>query len=102
MTRARPLSDFLQILTGPLIWFAYFTLLYGAEALSCTSPFAPPNMMFWISVASTLAALGALGIFAAFTARRPAEALPTHSAATFLRFSSLLLALLSAIAVIWV
>jgi hypothetical protein len=102
MTRSRPISDFLQILAGPAIWFAHFTLLYGAEALICTPPFAPPSMMIWISVAATLAALGALGVFAAYTVRRTAEAARSHSDAAFLRVGSLLLALLSAIAMIWV
>jgi hypothetical protein len=102
MTRSRPLSDFIQILTGPVIWFAHFIVLYGAEALICTPPFEQPSTMMWISAASTLGAIGALGAFATFAVRRPSDTSRTRSAATFLRAASLLLALLSAIAVIWV
>jgi hypothetical protein len=103
MSRVQPLSAMLQMLTGPVIWFAHFVLLYGAEALICTPPLARPGAMTSITVAATLAALGALAIFVAILMRRPAAAgSRDHGDVGFLRAASLLLALLSAIAVVWV
>jgi hypothetical protein len=98
MSRAQPLSAMLQMLTGPVIWFAHFVVLYGAEALICTPPLASPGAMTSITIAATLAALVALAILM----RRPATASRNHSDAGLLRSAGLLLALLSAIAVIWV
>ena len=99
--RVRPLADFLQVFTGPGIWFAHFTVVYGTEALLCTPPVSP-RVMAWIGAAATLAALGALGAFAAALMRRPAtEPLDEHTGAAFLHRAALLLALLSAIGVIW-
>jgi hypothetical protein len=102
MSRAQPLSAMLQMLTGPVIWFTHFVVLYGAEALICTPPLASLGAMASVTIAATLAALVVLGIFAATVMRRPAAASPKHSDATFLRMASASLALLSAIAVIWV
>jgi hypothetical protein len=102
MSRAQPLSAMFQMLTGPVIWFAHFVVLYGAEALICTPPLASSGAMTSVTIAATLAALVALGIFAAIVMRRPATASRNHSDAGLLRSVSLLLALLSAIAVTWV
>jgi hypothetical protein len=102
MSRAQPLSAMLQMLAGPVIWFAQFVVLYGAEALICTPPLESSGAMTSVTIAATVAALGALGIFAAMIMRRPAAASRDHGDAGFLRTASLLLALLSAIAVIWV
>jgi hypothetical protein len=102
MSRVQPLSAMLQMLTGPVIWFAHFVLLYGAEALICTPPLARPGAMTWFTIAATLAALAALGMFAAMAMRRPAAGSRDHSDVGFLRAASLLLALLSAIAMVWV
>ena len=41
--RVRPLADLLRLFIGPGIWFAHFTLVYGAEALICTPPVAPAS-----------------------------------------------------------
>ena len=99
--RIRPLTDLLQLFIGPSIWFAHFTLVYGAEALLCTPPVSP-RVIAWIGAVATLAALGALGAFAAALMRRPAtEPVDEHTGAAFLHRAALLLALLAAIGVIW-
>jgi hypothetical protein len=102
MIRVQPLGALLRVLAGPAIWFAHFILLYGAEAIFCTPAVASPMTMTAVSVAATLTALSALSAFAALTALRPAATLRANDTATFLRATSLLLALLSAIAVIWI
>jgi uncharacterized membrane-anchored protein len=103
MTRVRPLDDFLQLFTGPVIWFAHFVTLYGAEALICTPGLASAGTMAWAAGAVTLAALAALGGFGIMVMRRPAhDPAGSHTGATFLRRATLLLAMLSAIAVVWV
>lgn len=102
MSRVQPLSALLQMLTAPVIWFAHFVVLYGTEALVCTPSLANPGAMTWITIVATLAALGALGAFAVHLMRNPARTVPADGAATLLHVASLLLALLSALAVIWV
>jgi hypothetical protein len=103
VTRGRPLADLLQLFAGPVIWFAHFTVVYGAEALLCTPPASSPRIMIWLGAAATIAALAALAAFAAALVRRPAaEPVDQHTGAAFLHRAALLLALLSAIAVIWV
>jgi hypothetical protein len=103
MTRVRPLGDFLQLFTGPVVWFAHFVALYGAEALICTPGLAKPGVMTWVAAGATLAALAALAAFAGLVLRRPArEPADSQGGARFLRAATLLLALLSAIAVVWV
>lgn len=100
--RVRPLIDLLQIFTGPIIWFAHFTFVYGAEALICTPPASSPRLMLWLGAAATVAALAGLGSFAVPLARRAAAApADQHAGAAFLHRAALLLALLSAIGVIW-
>jgi hypothetical protein len=103
MSRARPLGDFLQLFTGPVVWFAHFVALYGAEALICTPGLAPAGTMTWVAGVATLAALAVLCGFGVRMMRRPAhDSAGSHSGATFLRRATLLLATLSAIAVVWV
>jgi hypothetical protein len=103
MSRARPLRDFVALFIGPLIWFAHFVTLYGAEALICTPGLATAGAMTWTAGAATLAALVALGGFGVMLKRRPLhDPEGGHSGARFLRSATLLLAMLSAIAVVWV
>ena len=97
--RVRPLADLLQLFTGPAVWFAHFTVVYGAEALICTPPVGSPRAMVWIGAAATIAALGALGAFAVALLRRqrnPKSAGRAHRCGIFARCAALLLALLSA------
>lgn len=102
MSRVRPLGDLLQLFAGPAVWFAHFVVLYGAEALICTPPLASPRAMSWIALVATLAAIAALGAFVAMALRRPVPdpANRRHDAA-FLRGTALLLAVLSAVAMVW-
>jgi hypothetical protein len=103
MNRVRPLGDFLQLFTGPVVWFAHFVALYGAEALICTPGLATTGAMFLVAGVATLAALAVLGGFGIRVLRRPAhDPGDSHDGATFLRSATLLLAVLSAIAVVWV
>ena len=97
--RVRPLADLLRLFVPPAVWFAYFTVVYGAEALVCTPPVARPSVMIWIGAAATAAALIALIAFA-FMQSRPADR-TEHTGAAFLHGATLLLALLSGLGVIW-
>jgi hypothetical protein len=100
-TRVRPLADLFKLFVGPIAWFAHFTFVYGAEAMLCTPP-ASPRAMVWLGAAATLVALAVLGAFAIALMRRPAAEVPDeHAGAAFLHRAALLLALLSAIGVIW-
>ena len=94
--KTRPLTDLLWLFVGPVVWFAQFAVLYGAEALICTPPQATGRLMTWIGAAATLVALIA---FAAMLLRiRPVT---DDAASAFLHGSALVLALLSALAVLW-
>jgi hypothetical protein len=56
MTRTRPLAELLQVFIGPGLWFAHFSIVYGAEALICRDA-ARAHIMVWTGAAATLAAL---------------------------------------------
>jgi hypothetical protein len=99
--KARPLADLLRLFVGPVAWFAHFTVLYGAEALICTPPVTTGHVMFWIGTAVTLIALAGLIVFAAKLLRTRAAADEGADNAAFLRGAALLLALISALGVIW-
>jgi hypothetical protein len=99
--RTRPVADLLRLFVGPVVWFLHLALLYGAEALICTPPVGSGAAMMWLSIAATATALGTLVFLAAVPAprgdRRPSE----HTGAAYLHNTTLLLALLSAVGVIW-
>ena len=97
--RTRPLSDFLLIFAGPVVWFIHLVLLYGAEALLCMPPAGSERAMIWVGVSATAGALGALVVVAIAAPR--ADGRSRHAGATFLRNTTLLLALLSAVGVVW-
>lgn len=99
----RPLGDFLRMLIAPAIWFAHFSLLYAAETLICIGPPADRGTtMGWSVLLATAAALTGLIILAArlIRAGKIAPTRPEDGMA-WLRRTSLLLTLLSALGVIW-
>ena len=100
MSAARPLGDLLRVFIPPVLWFAHFGVLYGAEALVCTPPAANRHALIWIGAIATIATFAALAWFAVLTRRRPsADRTDEHTA--FLRGVALLLALLAALGVVW-
>jgi hypothetical protein len=91
----RPLRDLLRAFTGPALWFAHFTVVYGAEALICRAPSPAGARVMIVFVASaTAVAIAALGAFAWSLMRRRAP----HG---FLRTIALALAALSTLGVTW-
>jgi hypothetical protein len=97
--RVRPLADLLRLFVAPGVWFAHFTVVYGAEALICTPPVTGRGVMIWTGAAATVLALAALVAFA-FMQSRPADR-TEHTGAAFLHDAALLLALLSGLGVMW-
>jgi hypothetical protein len=97
--RARPLADFLRIFAGPVVWLIHLVLIYGAEALLCIPPAGSGRTMIWVGVSATVVALVAL-ILVAVSAPR-GDGRSKHAGATFLHHTTLSLALLSAVGVIW-
>ena len=97
--RVRPLAALLRLFVPPGVWFAHFTVVYGAEALICTPPVARPSVMIWIGAAATAAALAALVAFAFMSTRRADRT--KQDDAAFLHRTALLLALLSGLGVVW-
>jgi hypothetical protein len=100
---ARPFTDLLRLFVGPGVWFTHFTLLYGTEALICTPPVATPRTMIWMAAVATIAALGALALFARRLVQLPPlyEPPETYTGAAFLHTATLLLAALAALGVVW-
>jgi hypothetical protein len=99
----RPLGDFLRMMIAPAIWFAHFSLLYAAQTLICIGPPADRDTtMGWTVFLATAAALTGLIILAArlIRAGKMAPTKPEDGTA-WLRRTSLLLTLLSALGVIW-
>ncbi|CAN7594995.1 hypothetical protein LJR220_005441 [Bradyrhizobium sp. LjRoot220] len=99
--RTRPLADLLRLFVGPAVWFLHLAFLYGAEALICTAPAGSGQAMVWLGAVATIAALGALAMLAIAPMRRVQDPPDEHTGAAFLRQTTLLLALLSAIGVMW-
>ena len=97
--RARPLTDFLAVFAGPVVWFFHLVLLYGAEALICMPPAGSGRAIMWVGGTATAGALGALVLVAVSAPRM--EGRSKHAGATFLRNTTLSLALLSAVGVVW-
>ena len=97
--RVRPLADLLRLFVPPIVWFAHFTIVYGAEALICTPPAAGRGTMLWIGALATAAALMAL-IASAVLIRRAGRD-DEQPDASFLRGAASWLALLSGLGVIW-
>jgi hypothetical protein len=97
----RPLADLLRLFVGPVVWFLHLALLYGAEALICTPPVSSGRTMIWLGIAATVAALGTLVFLAAVPAPRVDGRPSEYTGAAYLHNTTRLLALLSAIGVIW-
>jgi hypothetical protein len=99
----RPLGDFLRMLIAPAIWFAHFSLLYAADALICIGPPADRGTtMGWMVGLATAAALAGLIILVARLLRSKKIVTPRSDNGTaWLRRTSLLLALLSTLGIIW-
>ena len=99
----RPVGDFLRVLIAPAIWFTHFSVLYAAEALICIGP--PGNRgttMGWTFFLATAAALTSLAILAAGILRAGNTTPPTaNQESTWFPRVSVLLTLLSVLAVIW-
>jgi hypothetical protein len=92
MTSVRPLAGLLRLGAGPLVWFAHFSLTYGAEVVVCRPPAPSPDTMLWFGAATTALALLVLGGLAITSRRRDA---------TFLPGAALMLTGLAALGVIW-
>jgi hypothetical protein len=102
-TRARPLTDLLRLFVGPGLWFVHFAILYGTEALICRPSVASARAMTWIASAATIVALGALALFGWALLRQPSpdDRQDEHTGAAFLYVTALMLAVLSALGVVW-
>ena len=66
--RIVPVSRFLWIFAGPILWFAHFAAMYGAEALICTGAQGPRSFRS-VAIGLTLVAIAALAVFIIRTAR---------------------------------
>ena len=97
--RARPLADFLRVFVGPVVWFLHLVLLYGAEALICMPPAGSGRAMIWVGVTATGGGTWSPCPGGSFSATEDGRS--KHAGATFLRNTTLSLALLSAVGVIW-
>ena len=95
----RPVSDLLRVFTGPVVWFAHFAAVYGAEALMCAPALGRPRLMTGLLVIATAVALAALGLFTWRLMRQ--HRTPASDNAAFLRIAALSLAALSLLGLIW-
>ncbi len=101
--QVRPLGDFLRVLIAPAIWFAHFSVLYAAEALTCLVKTQERGFgMGWTIALATAGALTGQIILIARLLRSgtPVRPAPDDGMA-WLRRTSLLLSLLSGLAIVW-
>src|SRR5688572_19844762 len=103
MHKAKSISDFLWVLSGPIIWAAHFFSIYLVEALLCTATM--PSGRAMTAATSTLTAAALLAMFIIVIYRIPLPEIGLNSARDekgFLALLTLILVILSALAVIWV
>lgn len=100
----RPLRDFLHVLVAPTIWFAHFSIVYGAEALICRgSQAAGDTAMTWTILLASGAALAGLCAYAVLmlSPDNASDRARNHDRIKFLPGISLILVLLSSWSVVW-
>lgn len=103
MHKAKPISDFLWVLSGPIIWAVHFFSIYLVEALLCTA--SMPSGSAMTAATSILTGAALLAMFAIVAHRIPLSEIGLNSAHDekgFLAFLTAILVILSALAVIWV
>ena len=98
----RPL---LFMLSGPIVWFAHFSLIYAFTALACARDFAQARfagigLVPLVIVSATLLAVLALAAipWLAVRGRAPGAG---GDAWPFLRYAAIALMLLALVAVVW-
>jgi hypothetical protein len=98
----RPLRDFLRPFAGPAIWFAHFSVLYGAETLACLGSTQPSSGWVWSVVAATVLALLALAsVGAGAIQQRRSPNAPDENGQGFFVSITLLLVLMSFLGIAW-
>jgi hypothetical protein len=105
---SRSMGDLLVCFLGPTVWAAHFFLMYGAETLVCSRTVtAAHNFDFsMVAIFATAIAVASLtGLIVRQTVRRAANRQPNVAfdpASSFLRETSIMLAVLAMLGVLWV
>jgi hypothetical protein len=94
--------NFLLLFSGPLIWAVHFVTVYGFIGILCARPpvkgaWLGFGVAAWGVTAASLLAIAAMA--AVYLLVKPRDMAPDNQ--TFIRWMSLALSLLSAIAIIW-
>jgi hypothetical protein len=98
----RPFRDFLRPFAGPAIWLAHFSVLYGTETLACLGATQPGDAWTWsVAIATVLALLLLAAVGADSIRRLRATQAPDESDQRFLVPITLLLVLMSLLAIAW-
>lgn len=95
---------FLFMLSGLFAWAAHFAVIYAFNALACARDFASGLVVPLGVSAATVLALAAVGAIMIMASRRtgPARSFQKgDSTDDFLRFMTIAVAALSALAIIW-
>lgn len=97
--RARPVTDIVLTLAGPIAWAAHFMFLYFIQSMICAAGANRPDFAFGI-VAWLLTAIALAGIVAGLYVLRN-RTTTQNDGIVFLQKISLALGLLSAVAICW-
>lgn len=99
----RPFRDFLRVLIAPAIWFAHFSVLYGAEALICIGPTADrgTTLGWTVFLATAAASTGLITLVVRLLRSGKMAPRKSEDGTAWLRRTSLLLTLLSALGIVW-
>jgi hypothetical protein len=101
--RATPFTfNFLLIFSGPLIWALHFVGIYGFTGVFCARPpvsweWLGFSIAVWVITAASLVALAAMAALCLLVKPRDTG----RDNLAFIRWMSITLTLLSALAVIW-
>jgi hypothetical protein len=105
---SRPMGDLFVCFLGPTVWAAHFLVMYAAETLVCSRTVAAAHNLHFLMIAmiaTAIAVASLTGLIVRQTVRRVASGranLASDPASSFLRETSLVLAILAMLGVLWV
>ena len=92
--------DFLLLFAGPLVWAVHFVAVYGLHGIACARP-AAAAALGPAGIAWALAGLGLASLLLLALWLRRAPRSETAESRSFVRWTSLALGALAALAIAW-
>lgn len=96
------IRDLLDVLSGPIVWFLHFGIVYGAQSALCT--LGRPDNVMWVVLLATIVALAILAwiVVAGISRSDRIVPRPDGERQDFMAYLEYAIAFASAISVFWV